>query len=109
MADAARASLKPEPWKANPECPEQNLISFQKYTKRFLKWLNITGMTGQRNDIIWDMLCMAGGKQMRTYFCTEARCRCSTRPKCKLIPGQYHQWRDGTRYRRTHGRWDTEK
>ena len=56
---ASRAALavhmKPDEWKAQPDCPEQNLLSFDKYCKRFRKFLNITDMAGQREDVIWDM------------------------------------------------------
>ena len=61
---ALAAHLKPEEWKADPDCPENNLLSFDKYCKRFQKWLNITGMTGVRADIIWDMFFMAGGEEL---------------------------------------------
>ena len=57
------AHLKPDVWKSDPDCPENNLLSFEKYCKQFRKWLNITGMTGEREDIVWDMLTMAGEGQ----------------------------------------------
>ena len=56
--------MKPEPWKSNPDRPKQNLIAFDKYCARFRKWLNITGMTEEREDIVWDMFCMAGGDEL---------------------------------------------
>ena len=56
--------MKPDEWKSVPDSPEQNLLAFDKYCKRFWKWLNITGMTGERKDIIWDMFCMTGGEDL---------------------------------------------
>ena len=70
---ALAAHLKPEEWKANPDCPEQNLLSFDKYCKRFRKWLNITGMTGVREDIIWDMFTMAGGEELEYLLTQQAQ------------------------------------
>ena len=59
------AHMKPDEWKSDPDSPEQNLLAFDKYCKRFWKWLNITGMTGEREDIIWDMFCMTGGEELK--------------------------------------------
>ena len=56
--------MKPDEWKADSECPEQNLLSFDKYCKRFKKWLNITGMAGEREYFIWDLFCMTGGEEL---------------------------------------------
>ena len=74
---AARATLaahlKPEEWKSDPDCPEQTLLSFDKYCKRFKKWLNITGMTNEREDVVWDMLCMAGGNDMEDLLTHQAQ------------------------------------
>ena len=66
------AHLKPEEWKADPDCPEQNLLSFEKYCKKFKKWLNITGMADEREDIIWDMLTIAGGDDMEDLLAQQA-------------------------------------
>ena len=65
---AARATLaahlKPTEWKSDPDCQEQNLLSFDKYCKWFQKWLNITGMMDECEDVVWDMVCMTGGEDM---------------------------------------------
>ena len=65
---AARATLaahlKPEEWKADPDCLEQTLLSFDKYCKRFRKWLNIKGMSDERVGIVWDIFCMAGREEL---------------------------------------------
>ena len=49
------------------------LLSFAKYCKKFRKWLNITGMADERADIIWDMLCMAGGDEMEDLLTQQAQ------------------------------------
>ena len=73
---ASRATLathlKPDEWKADPDCPEQNVLSFDKYCKRFQKWLNITRMTGEREDVIWDMFCMTGGEELEDLLTQQA-------------------------------------
>ena len=48
------------------------MLSFDKYCKRFRKWLNITGMTAEREDVIWDMFCMAGGEEMEDLLTHQA-------------------------------------
>ena len=73
---AARATLaahlKPDEWKAQPDCPEQNLLSFDKYCKRFMKWLNITNMAQEREDVIWDSFCMTGGEELEDLLTVQA-------------------------------------
>ena len=69
---AMAAHMKPGEWKAQPECPEQNLLSFDKYCKRFRKFLNITDMAGQREDVIWDMFCMTGGEELEDLLTVQA-------------------------------------
>ena len=85
---AARATLaahlKPEEWKSDPDCPEQNLLSFEKYLKRFRKWLNITGMTDEREDIVWDMLTMAGGEDMEDLLGQQAQVNMIHQPEIQL-------------------------
>ena len=66
------AHLKPEEWKADPDCPEQNLLSFEKYCKRFRKWVNITGMAAEREDVIWDLFCMTGGEELEDLLSQQA-------------------------------------
>ena len=68
---AARATLaahlKPEEWISDPDCPEQNLLSFEKYCKRFRKWLNVTGMTDEREDpSSQGRTCQGGSRLWRT-------------------------------------------
>ena len=69
---ALAAHLKPDEWKSESDCPEQNLLSFDKYCKRFVKWLNITGMSGERADLIWDLFCMTGGEQLEDMLTKQA-------------------------------------
>ena len=64
--------MKPDEWKSQPDCPEQNLLSFDKYCKKFMKWLNITDMTGQREDVIWDMFCLTGGEELEDLLTVQA-------------------------------------
>ena len=67
------AHLKPDEWKSDPDSPEQNLLSFDKYCKRFRKWLNITEMKDECADIIWDMFCMTGGEDLKNLLDQRAK------------------------------------
>ena len=70
---ALAAHIKPDEWKADPDCPEQNLLSFKKYCKKFQRWVNLTGMSGEREDYIWDLFCMTGGEQLEDLLTQQAK------------------------------------